>query len=163
MSRRGVLRFDEATYNALAAKRERWQNGTYIENAQPVELVRTERGVEPVPVKQPARRMGKVAHEQPYFWELMKFLRPYGIAEPKCEFRFDLVRRWRFDFAWPIEKIAIEIDGGLFINGAHNRGAALLEQYEKGNAATVAGWRVLRYGPKQIGLAARDVLQILNR
>ena len=37
---------------------------------------------------------------------------------PEREFRF-CERRWRFDFAWPSHKVAVEIDGGIFIHGRH--------------------------------------------
>lgn len=164
MSKRGTLRFDEATFQRLATKRERWQSTTAIVNAQPVELAKTEQGVEPVPVMQPYRLMGAPKpNERPYYNLLVALLNPHGVPEPRCEWRFDAVRRWRFDFAWPGPKIAIEIDGGLFVNGGHNRGAYLLQTYEKCNAAQVAGWRVLHYAPHQLAEAARDVLQLMNR
>lgn len=94
---------------------------------------------------------------QPYFLLLMGLLRPHGIPEPKCELLFDPVRKWRFDFAWPAQKVALEIDGGLFSEGAHTRGLALIKQMEKQNAAVLAGWRILRYTPQQLTKAADDV------
>lgn len=61
------------------------------------------------------------------------------------EYRFHPVRRWRFDFAIPEEKIAIEIEGGVWTRGRHTRGAGYTADLEKYNTATVMGWRVLRY------------------
>lgn len=58
------------------------------------------------------------------------------------EYRFDKVRKWRFDFAHPDTKIAIEIEGGVWNAGRHTRGLGFCRDCEKRNAATHAGWRV---------------------
>lgn len=52
-------------------------------------------------------------------------------------------RQWRFDFYIPQLRLAIEVQGGVFTRGRHVRGAALLKEYEKLNAAAAAGIRVL--------------------
>lgn len=67
-----------------------------------------------------------------------------GEPEPVEEYRFHETRRWRFDFAWPTEKVAVECEGGTFVNGGHNRGRGYSKDCEKYNTATVLGWRVFR-------------------
>jgi hypothetical protein len=52
---------------------------------------------------------------------------------------------WRFDVFIPEYGIAIEFEGGLFTNGAHSRGLGVLRDIAKYNAATVNGYKVLRY------------------
>ena len=37
--------------------------------------------------------------------------------EPVRELQFHLDRKWRFDFAFVPEKLAVEIEGGLFVGG----------------------------------------------
>lgn len=37
----------------------------------------------------------------------------------ECEYRFDDVRKFRFDFAWPNLKLGIEIEGAIWSKGAH--------------------------------------------
>lgn len=72
---------------------------------------------------------------------------------PEREFRFATgvlsdkgrPRQWRFDFAWPAAKLAIEIDGGIFVGGGHNRGLQFTGDCDKINTAIELGWRVLRY------------------
>ena len=75
------------------------------------------------------------------------------------EVRFHPERRWRFDFAEQTRKLAVEVNGGIFINGRHNRGAALEKEYEKINAAQLLGWRVLTFGPGAVknGNALRNI------
>ena len=73
--------------------------------------------------------------------------RAAGLPEPVPELCFAAPRRWRFDWAWPELKLALEVQGGLFVNGRHSRGAALLKEHEKLNAAAVAGWRILYCTP----------------
>lgn len=61
------------------------------------------------------------------------------------EYLFAPPRKWRFDFAWPERAIAVEIEGGTWVQGRHNRGAEFERDAEKYAEATIAGWRVLRF------------------
>ena len=46
-----------------------------------------------------------------------------GLPEtPIREHKFHPVRRWRFDLAFLENKLAIEIEGGVWIRGRHTRG-----------------------------------------
>lgn len=67
-----------------------------------------------------------------------------------AEHRFAPPRRWRFDFAVPVHRIAIEVQGGLFTGGRHSRGPALMKEHEKLNTAAAMGWRVLYTIPQNI-------------
>ncbi|MCX6553156.1 MAG: hypothetical protein NTY02_19505 [Acidobacteria bacterium] len=67
-----------------------------------------------------------------------------GVPAPVREYRFDRVRRWRFDFAWPAQMVAAEVEGGLYSQGRHVRGRGFTEDCAKYNAAALQGWRVLR-------------------
>jgi very-short-patch-repair endonuclease len=71
-------------------------------------------------------------------------IRASGLPVPAREFRFAPDRRWRFDFAWPEIKLAVEVEGGIWTNGRHNRGKGMEADMTKYNRATVLGWRVLR-------------------
>jgi very-short-patch-repair endonuclease len=87
----------------------------------------------------------------------------YGIEAPQAEYRFHEIRRWRFDFAWVGRKIAVEIDGGLWIQGRHSRGAGFIRDLEKFNEATRLGWRVYHFTPRQLrqGEAQAFMKQVL--
>ena len=69
----------------------------------------------------------------------------YTIDKPEREFKFCSCRRWRFDFAWPCSKLAVEIEGGTWSGGRHTTGAGYAKDLEKYNCATLLGWRVLRF------------------
>lgn len=74
----------------------------------------------------------------------------HGVPAPEAEYRFAPPRRWRFDWAWPDALIAVEQEGGVWVQGRHTRGSGFVKDIEKYNHAAAAGWRVLRATPKQI-------------
>lgn len=73
-----------------------------------------------------------------------------GLPCPQPEFRFDAKRRWRFDYAWEDEKVALEIVGGVWIRGHHSRGKDQIADMEKFNEAQILGWLVLQATPQQV-------------
>lgn len=67
------------------------------------------------------------------------------------EYKFHPKRRWRFDYADPKKKIAIEIHGGIWRGGRHTRGKGFANDREKMNEAIVLGWRVIELcTPEQV-------------
>ena len=68
-----------------------------------------------------------------------------SIPEPEREYQFAPPRRWRFDFAFPGLMLAIEVEGGTWVSGRHNRGLGFERDCIKYNKATLLGWRVLRF------------------
>ena len=66
------------------------------------------------------------------------------------EYRFDMARRWRFDYAIPSHRVALEVEGGAWTQGRHTRPQGFLNDMEKYNAAALQGWRVLRTTPAQL-------------
>lgn len=66
---------------------------------------------------------------------------PCGQMEWEREFRFCRQRRFRFDFAMPDLKIAVEIDG----RGRHQTVSGVRLDCEKGNLAIRLGWKVFHF------------------
>lgn len=66
------------------------------------------------------------------------------------ELQFCDSRKWRFDYAIPDKKIAIEVEGGAWINGRHNRAQGFIKDMEKYNMAAAMGWRLLRATPQTL-------------
>lgn len=77
-----------------------------------------------------------------------RLLLRYQLPQPIREYKFHPIRKWRFDFAWPKIKLAVEIDGGTFggtkMLGNHAIGKRYQEDCIKSNAAQLDGWAVLR-------------------
>jgi len=78
------------------------------------------------------------------------------------EYKFHPTRQWRFDIAFIEQKIAIELEGGVFSRtiGGHSRGAGYTKDTEKYNQAVVFGWRVLRYTVKNIYSIPIDLMAL---
>lgn len=60
------------------------------------------------------------------------------------EYKFCDWRKFKFDFAFPAIKIAIEIDGCVFQGGRHNRPMGFMRDCEKFNIAGALGWTIFR-------------------
>ena len=80
------------------------------------------------------------------------------------EFRFHPDRKWRFDFAIHSHKLAVEVEGGVWLAGRHSRGSGYEKDCEKYNTATILGWRLIRVSPGQVkkGLAIRWIEAALS-
>lgn len=57
------------------------------------------------------------------------------------EYPFDKARKWKFDFAFPSQRLAIEVNGA----GRHQSFKGMASDYEKWNEAVRQGWRVLLF------------------
>lgn len=61
------------------------------------------------------------------------------------EWRFHPIRLWRFDFAYPHLKLAIEVEGGTWNGGRHVRPQAFEDDCVKYSTAAALGWYVVRF------------------
>lgn len=65
------------------------------------------------------------------------------------EFKFHPTRKWRFDYALPEYKVAVEIDGGVWTQGRHTRPQGYINDLEKFNEAAAMGWLILKFTPQE--------------
>lgn len=100
----------------------------------------------PVVFGERPKRRSKVSHLEE---RLARFITSAKLPVPVRELRFAPPRMWRFDFAWPELMVAVEIEGGIFIQGGHSRGVDFTADCEKYAMATLLGWRVYRFTVKQ--------------
>ncbi len=77
-------------------------------------------------------------------------IRVEKLPPPMREYRFHDARKWRIDFCWPAERIAVEVEGGIHSNGRHNRGAGFLADIEKYNELSLMGYTLLRFATEQV-------------
>ena len=89
-----------------------------------------------------------------------------GVGHFEREWRFHPTRRWRFDFSFPHLRppLAIEVEGGQWVRGRHSRGKGFENDCCKYNAATILGWRVLRFTGDMVrdGRAIDTILELFK-
>ena len=96
---------------------------------------------------------------------LASHLKLNGLADRFIrEHRFHDARKWRFDFAEPYLRLAIECEGGVWIQGRHTRGKGYSADLEKYNEAALLGWTVLRFTREHVksGEAIRYIQRFLG-
>lgn len=116
-----------------------------INNAQAREL-----GIIPKPPSDPQakeeRREQRKARER----LILAYALARGLPVPEFEYPFAAPdRQWRFDMlfeGW----LAVEVQGGLFIQGRHSRGPRLLGEHEKLNEAVIRGYAVVFCTPQDV-------------
>lgn len=91
-----------------------------------------------------------------YFEDEMQSWFPHEILIP--EYKFHVAnplffegkkRQWRFDYAILEKRIAIELEGGVFGFGRHNRASGYISDTIKYNQATILGWKIIRIIPSE--------------
>ena len=93
----------------------------------------------------------------PLFLALLKAAKlPLPVAEHRfCE------RLWRFDYAWPDHKLALEVEGGVWTGGRHTRGKGYVNDLEKYSEASIRGWILIRVTPGD--LCKTNTIEMLKR
>ena len=87
-----------------------------------------------------------------------------GLTGFEREYKFHPTRKWRVDFVWVGSRLAVEIEGGIYRGGGHTSVVGLKRDFEKGNALTMAGYRLLRFHGDQVksGEAVELIRQALE-
>lgn len=60
---------------------------------------------------------------------------------PVAQCYFHLEREWRFDFGWIDSLVLVDLQGGGWVRGAHNRELGMVNDFHKHNAALTMGWK----------------------
>ncbi len=117
--------------------------------------------------KRSASRTPRVSSEQTQSKgeaTLAMMLRAYGV-EHEREYRWLEGRRYRSDFAIPAKRLLVEVQGGHWISGRHNRGSGYAQDLVRMNLAQLAGWTVLQYTTDMVvsGEAIAQIMEFLQR
>ena len=81
--------------------------------------------------------------------------------ECEAEYKFHPERKWRFDFAFPVAMVAVEVEGGTWIGGRHTNPKGFEADTEKYNTAESMGWHVLRILPDR--LCTKQTMDLINK
>lgn len=97
--------------------------------------------------------------------QLLFQLRAAGLPEPEREVMLIPGRKFRVDFFFMDARLAIEVEGGTWINGAHNRGKHFESDTYKYNELTLLGISLLRFTTNMIssGEALSVIEKALNK
>lgn len=76
--------------------------------------------------------------------EFVALMEEWGIPSFCSEYKFWKDRNWKFDYAFPEFKVAVEFEGGSWTGGRHTTGTGFQKDAEKYNHAASEGWLVLR-------------------
>lgn len=80
-----------------------------------------------------------------------------------AEYKFHETRKWRFDIAIPSMKVAIEYEGIMSRKSRHTTITGYSKDCDKYNAATIAGWRVLRYNALNYKSVGEDMMSLIKK
>lgn len=95
--------------------------------------------------------------------ELKFYIRLASLGlRPVIEFKFHPARKWRFDLCLPLQRVAVEIEGGTWVKSRHTTGTGYRKDLEKYNQAAIMGFRVLRYTPDMIDQMQQDVANLIQ-
>ena len=77
-----------------------------------------------------------------------------GLPEPVPEYEFakEHKRRWRIDYYFKDEgrQVALEVEGGVWLGGRHNRPRGFIKDIEKYNALSQMGIYLIRVTPNDL-------------
>jgi hypothetical protein len=88
------------------------------------------------------------------------------LPAPIREYAFHATRHWRFDFAWPAHRFAVEIEGIVAnpAKGRHQTAGGMVNDLEKYHEAHMLGWRVYRCSAPMVSSGqALDAIELALR
>lgn len=111
----------------------------------------------------PKIKIEKISIEKKMIEFTLQDLKGKGLIDHfETEFRFDEVRKFRFDWAIPSKKIAIEFEGIMSKKSRHTTVTGYSKDAEKYNIATTLGWKVLRYTVMNYLNLEQDLMKIIS-
>jgi hypothetical protein len=99
-----------------------------------------------------ANAVDKLPKEESYLEESFVLqLLEAGISDYEREYKFDENRDWRIDFYFPKVALFVEWNGGTWMKkSGHNTAKGIQRDYEKSNAAQLAGFTYLQFTEKEL-------------
>lgn len=109
-------------------------------------------------------KKGKISVEKSTISTLLWVLKKERTIDDYCEeFQFDDVRKFRFDWAIPTLKIAIEYEGLMSEKSGHTTIDGYSKDCQKYNLAIINGWKVLRYTAVNYKNLEKDLKNLIGK
>jgi len=118
--------------------------------------------------KPKTKTVAKVSSESEAEAQLAQAFTDAGLTGWVQQYRYVKGRKHRADFAFPEQRLIVEVDGGVYNRKAHGSISGILRDMERSNLAAVNGYRVMRYTPsvikskKQLEKLIEQVKEALN-
>jgi very-short-patch-repair endonuclease len=107
-------------------------------------------------------------------FQIRSVLAPLGFPLPvgrgfgndqQFQFASPLQRKFTVDYAWPNERLLVEVQGGLWVGGAHARGWGVERDCEKAQLMALLGYTLIPVTEKDIrsGRALELIQLVLER
>lgn len=78
-------------------------------------------------------------------------------------FKLDIPKtHWRIDYCWPEYKLALEIEGGAFLGGGHNRGSGFRRDIIKYNTIIHLGFTLYRFMPEHLPFKSTYAITLIE-
>lgn len=90
------------------------------------------------------------AHSSAAELDLARLLRSAKITGWKRQYKYVPGRKFQADFAFPVQKLIVEVDGGIYTRRAHGSVGGIIADMRRTNIAAINGWRVMRFRPDEI-------------
>ena len=110
-------------------------------------------------VKKPKRRTKVYVSGSAAEDELAALFRKERVKGWKRQHRYVPGRMFRADFAFPEQKLIVEVDGGVFNRRAHGSVAGIIADMQRTNLAAINGWRVMRFRPDEVSKQPERVVE----
>jgi len=84
--------------------------------------------------------------------------------EPVKEYKFHSSRKWRFDYAFIDQRVAVEYEGIFSTKSRHLNLTGYMKDCEKYSEAAILGWRIIRITAQMLrnGMAFDLIRRVLN-
>ena len=99
------------------------------------------------------------AHSSAAELHLARLLRSAKITGWKRQHKYVPGRKFQADFAFPEQKLIVEVDGGIYNRRAHGSIGGIIADMKRTNLAAISGWRVMRFRPDELQKEPDSVIE----
>jgi hypothetical protein len=103
-------------------------------------------------------KSSRLDNAKDFFARMLQAAFPDAITE----YRFYSKRRWRLDWYVPSIRVGIEIEGGIWTRGRHNRPLGFMRDMEKYNSAALMGITIYRIPAHELK-SCKKVMEHIQR